>query len=189
MVGYAVSRFRFKGKKAVMYGMLLLQLFPSFMGMMAFLVFFRDFGWLRNPNYLTLIYAAGTIPLNVFMIRGFMSNIPMSLDEAASIDGASKTRTFILILLPLCMPIIGFCAVNAFMAPWMDYILPSVLLDKKSETLAVLLYRWSDRYTTLTYNPLNFMAGGLLVGIPIMFIQFYMQRFIVYGVTAGADKG
>lgn len=189
MVGYAVARFKFKGKKAVMYGMLILQLFPAFMGMFALLVIFRDFGWLRQANYFVLIYAAGMIPLNVFMLRGYMQAIPVSLDEAAMIDGASRTKTFLRILLPLTMPMIGFIAVNAFMAPWMDFMLPSVLLDKKSETIAVLLYRWTDKFTTLTYNPLNFMAGGLLLGLPIMLVQFYMQKYVVYGLTSGADKG
>jgi len=189
MAGYAVSRFRFKGKKSVMYSMLVLQLFPAFMGMVAIMVMFRDFGWMRQANYLVLIYAAGMIPLNAFMLRGYMAAIPQSLDEAAMIDGASRTKTFLRILLPLTMPMVGFIAVNAFMAPWMDYIIPSMLLDKKSETIAVLLYRWTDPLTTLTYNPLNFMAGGLLLGLPIMLVQFYMQRYVVYGLTSGADKG
>jgi len=189
MMGYAVSRFRFKGKKSVMYLMLILQLFPAFMGMVAIQVLFRDFGWLRNVNYMVLIYAAGMVPMNVFMLRGYMAAIPQSLDEAAMIDGATRSKTFMKILLPLILPMVGFIAVNAFMAPWMDYILPSVLLDKKSETIAVLLYRWTDKFTTLTYNPLNFMAGGLLLGLPIMAVQFYMQKYVVYGMTSGADKG
>lgn len=189
MFGYAVSRFRFRGKKLVMYGMLVLQLFPAFMGMVAIMVMFRDFNWLRNPNYLVFLYAAGSIPLNVFMIRGYMASVPMSLDEAAMIDGASRTTTFIKILFPMILPMVGFIAVNSFMAPWMDFMLPSILLDKKSETLAVLLYRWTDRLTTLTYNPLNFFAGGLMVGVPIMIAQVYMQRFVIHGATEGADKG
>jgi arabinogalactan oligomer/maltooligosaccharide transport system permease protein len=189
MAGYAVSRFKFAGKKTVMYGMLILQLFPAFMGMVAIQVMFRDFGWLRNANYFVMVYTAGMVPMNIFMLRGYMNSIPRSLDEAAMIDGATRTKTFLRILLPLTMPMIGFIAVNAFMAPWMDFILPSVFLDKKSETIAVLLYRWTDPLTTLTYNPLNFMAGGLLLGLPIMLVQFYMQKYVVYGMTSGADKG
>ena len=189
MVGYAVSRFRFRGKKALMYSMLVLQLFPPFMGMFALLVIFRDFGWLKNANYLVLLYAAGAVPLNTFMLRGYFRAIPQSLDEAAMIDGATRTKTFTRILLPLVMPMVGFFAVNAFMAPWMDFMVPSAVLDKKSETLAVLLYRWTDVLQTQIYNPLNFMAGGLLLGIPIMIVQFYMQRYVMYGLTSGADKG
>ncbi len=189
LIGYAVSRFKFKGKGIVLYTMMILQLFPSFMGMVALMVIFRDFGWFGKPWYLVLIYAAGTIPLNTFMVKGFFSSIPYSLDEAAMIDGASRSATFMKILLPTILPITGFMAVNAFMSPWMDYILPSILLNKNSETVAVLLYRWTDPLTTLTYNPLNFMAGGLILGLPIMIVQFYMQRFVVYGLTAGAEKG
>jgi arabinogalactan oligomer/maltooligosaccharide transport system permease protein len=189
MVGYAISRFKFRGKKTVMYGMMILQLFPAFMGMVAIMVLFRDFGWLRNANYFVLIYAAGMIPMNAFMFRGYMNSIPRSLDEAAMIDGASRTKVFVRVLLPLSMPMVGFIAVTSFMAPWMDFILPSVFLDKKSETIAVLLYRWTDKMTTLTYDPLNFMAGGLLLGLPIMLVQFYMQKYVVYGLTSGAEKG
>lgn len=189
MVGYAVSRFRFKGRKVFLYTMMILQLFPSFMGMVALLVLFRDFGWLRNANFLVLLYTAGAIPMNVFLLRGYLATIPKSLDEAAMIDGASRTATFTRVLLPLLMPMVGFLAVNAFMAPWMDFMLPSILLDKKSETIAVLLYRWTDKMSTLTYNPLNYMAGGLLLGLPIMVVQFYMQKYVVYGLTSGAEKG
>ena len=70
---------------------------------------------------------------------------------------------------------------------WIDFQL--IDYQRAQLTIAVLLYRWTDPFTTLTYNPLNFMAGGLILGLPIMIVQFYMQRFVVYGLTAGADKG
>lgn len=189
MTGYAFSRFRFKGKKPILISFLLLQMFPSFMGIIALFMIFRTFGWLNKPLYLVFVYAAGAIPYNTYLIRGYLRSIPKSIDEAATIDGASKTAAFFKIVLPLSKPIIGFLAVNAFMAPWMDYMLPFQILNMQNQTVAIFLYRLTDPLITLYYNPLNFMAGALVIATPITLVQFYMQRFIVYGMAAGADKG
>jgi len=189
MTGFVFARFRFRGKKSLLVSFLLLQMFPSFMGMIAIFMIFRTFGWLNKPLNLVFIYAAGAIPYNTYLIRGYMRSISLSIDEAAMIDGASKTQVFFKIILPLSGSIIGFVAVNAFMAPWMDYMLPNQLLDMQNQTVAIFLYRLTDPFITMYYNPLNFMAGALLLATPITLVQFYMQRFIVYGMTAGAEKG
>lgn len=187
LVGFAFSRYRFKGKKKVLLTLMGLQMFPGFMGMIALFMMFRQFGLLNNPTALTLIYVAGSIPYNTFIIRGFMKNIPKSLDEAAAIDGANNLQIMTRIIIPLAVPIMGFVAVNAFMGPWMDYILPSIIMPQE-QTLAVWLFRLSDPKAA-TYSPLAFMAGAFVVAVPIMIVQMYMQRFVVYGLTAGADKG
>jgi len=189
ITGFVFSRFKFRGKKSILVSFLLLQMFPSFMGMIALFMIYRTFGWLNKPILLTFIYAAGAIPYNTYLIRGYMRSIPLSIDEAALIDGASKTQVFTKIILPLSTPIIGFIAVNAFMAPWMDYMLPKELLNMQNQTVAIFLYRLTDPLITLYYNPLNFMAGALVLATPITLVQFYMQRFIVYGMSAGAEKG
>lgn len=189
LTGYVFSRFRFAGRKPLLISFLLLQMFPSFMGMIAIFMIFRTFGWLNQPIYLVFIYAAGAIPYNTYLVRGYMRSIPLSIDEAATIDGASKTKVFFKIMLPLAKPIIGFIAVNAFMAPWMDYMLPFQLLNMQNQTVAIFLYRLTDPLITLYYNPLNFMAGALVLAVPITLVQIWMQRFIVYGMAAGAAKG
>lgn len=189
IAGYVFSRLRFKGRKPLLLTMMVLQMFPSFMGMLALFFIFKTFGWLDSPYMLAVIYIAGSIPYNTFLIRGFMQSIPRSLDEAAEIDGASKMQTLRMILLPLIVPIIGFIAINAFMTPWMDYMLQSVFLQVKNQTVSMWLFRTTDPFNTLYYNPLRFMAGALVIAIPIMMVQFYMQRYMVHGLTAGADKG
>jgi arabinogalactan oligomer / maltooligosaccharide transport system permease protein len=123
------------------------------------------------------------------LVRGFMRNIPKSLDEAASIDGATPLQILRMILLPLIVPIIGFISISAFMAPWLDFILQFRFLQPENMTVAVWLFRTTDPFNTLFYNPLRFMAGALLIAIPIMIIQFFMQRYMVYGLTSGAEKG
>lgn len=189
LTGYAFARLRFKGKKAMLITMMVLQMFPSFMGMVALFLLFRTFGILNSPNYLALIYIAGSIPYNTFLVRGFMRNIPKSLDEAAAIDGASPLQTLRLILFPLIVPIIGFLAVSAFMGPWLDFILQARFLQPENITVSVWLFRTTDPFNTLFYNPLRFMAGALLIAIPIMVVQFFMQKYLVYGLTSGAEKG
>ncbi len=187
LVGFAVTRFRFRAKKPTLLLMLGLQMFPSFMGMIAIFIIFRVFGWLNNPFYLTLIYVAGAIPFNTFIVRGFMRNIPRSLDEAAMIDGATNLQVMVKIIVPLAAPIMGFIAVNAFMGPWLDYILPSIVMPN-NETVAMWLFRMQEP-TPGPYAPMLFMAGALFLAIPIMMVQIYMQKYITYGLTAGAEKG
>ena len=189
LTGYAFARLRFKGKKQMLLTMMVLQMFPSFMGMVALFLLFRTFGFLNKPNYLALIYMTGAIPYNTFLVRGFMRNIPKSLDEAASIDGATPLQVLRMILFPLIVPIIGFISISAFMAPWLDFILQFRFLQPENMTVAVWLFRTTDPFNTLFYNPLRFMAGALLIAIPIMIIQFFMQRYMVYGLTSGAEKG
>lgn len=189
LTGYAFARLRFKGKKAMLLTMMVLQMFPSFMGMVALFLLFRTFGILNSPNYLALIYIAGSIPYNTFLVRGFMRNIPKSLDEAAAIDGASPLQILRIILFPLIVPIIGFLAVSAFMGPWLDFILQARFLQPENITVSVWLFRTTDPFNTLFYNPLRFMAGALLIAIPIMIVQFFMQKYLVYGLTSGAEKG
>ncbi len=186
LVGFAFTRYRFRGKKRVLLTLMGLQMFPSFMGMIALYLIFQMFGWMNNPFYLSLIYVAGAIPYNTFIVRGFMRNIPKSLDEAAAIDGATNLQIMIKIIVPLAAPIMGFIAVTAFMGPWLDYILPSILMTN-NETVAMWLFRFND---PLGENRPNwFMAGALFLAVPIMIVQIYMQKYVVYGLTAGAEKG
>lgn len=188
ITGYAFARLRFKAKKPLLLLMMVLQMFPSFMGMIALFLLFRQFGFLNKPLYLALIYTAGSIPYNTFLVRGFMRNIPKSLDEAAAIDGASPLQILVQILFPLIVPIIGFIAVGAFMAPWLDFMLQSFFLQNENTTIAVWLYRLTEGQNS-AYNPLHFMAGALIIAIPIMIIQFFMQKYMVHGLVSGAEKG
>lgn len=189
ITGFVFSRFQFRGKKSLLLTMMLLQMFPSFMGMIALFMIYRSFGWLNNPLYLVFIYVTGSIPANTFLVRGYLRGIPKSIDEAATIDGATKSQIFFKLLLPLSKPILGFIAVTAFMGPWMDFMLPNQLLNMQSQTVAIFLWRLTDKLQPFYYQPLHFMAGALILAIPIMAVQIYMQKFIVYGMASGADKG
>lgn len=197
--GYVFARFKFKGKKAGLMTILVLQVFPSFMGMIAMFNLFQVFGLLGKPTWLTILYVGGSIPGNIWLIKGYLSQIPKDLDESAMLDGASKSQIFFKIILPLSVPILSFVAVNQFMAPWMDYMLPKYLLDvqlagqvgtdivSKQWTLAVGLFSLVSDPSNTSYT--TFAAGALIVAVPITILYMVFQRYLIEGITAGATKG
>jgi arabinogalactan oligomer / maltooligosaccharide transport system permease protein len=191
---YVFARYKFKGKRAGMITILVLQVFPSFMGLIAMYVLFNTFGLLGRPLWLSVLYIGGAIPFNMWVIKGYLMNIPRELDESAMIDGANKLHIFFKIIMPLSVPIISFVAVNLFMAPWMDYMLPSYLLevtvgdrDPQSQlTIAVGLFNMISG-TNSEYT--KFAAGAVIVALPITVLYMVFQRFLVEGITAGSTKG
>ncbi|OED59602.1 hypothetical protein BHS12_02915 [Acholeplasma laidlawii] len=195
---YVFARYSFKGKKAGLLTILVLQAFPSFMGLIAMYVLFWKFGLLGQPLYLTILYIGGAIPGNLWLIKGFLSQIPRDLDESAMIDGASKVKIFVHIILPLSVPILTFVAVSMFMAPWMDYMLPGYLLNvpapgnsldqvQEQWTLAVGIFSFINGQYDLNYPA--FAAAALIVGVPIAVIYMVFQRYLIEGIMAGATKG
>ncbi|WP_051614268.1 sugar ABC transporter permease [Acholeplasma equifetale] len=195
---YVFARFSFKGKKAGLLTILVLQAFPSFLGLVATYVLFWKFGLLGQPIYLSILYIGGSIPGNIWLIKGFLSQIPKDLDESAEIDGASKLKIFVHIILPLSIPILTFVAVNMFMAPWMDYMLPGYLLNQPAPgtsldniqnqwTLAVGIFSFINGQYDLNYPA--FAVAALIVGLPIALIYLIFQRYLIEGIMAGATKG
>ena len=186
---FIFARFPFKGRKPLLMFIMLFQMFPSFLALVAIYVICLNFGLLDNIYTLVLIYTAGSIPGNIFLARGFLLNVPRSLDEAAYIDGASKFQVFVHVVLPMSVPILSFLALTAFMGPWFDYILPRMLLSSNQNyTLAIELFNWTDSVSSL-YNIPRFAAGSMLIAVPIAALQIIFQRFLVTGITAGANKG
>jgi len=189
ITAFVLARFRFKGRKAGMMFVMILQTFPSFMSMTALYMIALNFGMLNNLNMLVIIYVAGGIPMNIWITRGYLLNLSKSLDEAAYIDGASKLQVFVKILLPLSVPIISFIAFTAFMGPWMDYMLPRLLISSdKNQTLAIGLYNMITPYNIGSYFT-TFCAGAVLVAVPITILYLVFQRFLITGLAAGANKG
>ncbi|MDR0554929.1 MAG: sugar ABC transporter permease [Treponema sp.] len=187
MTAFVFARFRFRGRKMGLLFVMILQMFPSFMGLTALYMVALNFGMLNNLNMLVIIYVAGGIPQNIWLVRGYMLNIPKSMDEAASIDGVTKLQLFFKIILPLSLPIIFFIAVTSFMGPWMDYMLPRYLINQNEKrTLAIGLF---DLINGTTQDFTAFCAGSVLVAIPITILYMVFQRFLLEGLMAGANKG
>ena len=186
MTSYVFSRFRFKGKRAGLLSILILQMFPSFMGMMATYNILWQLNLLDTHFGLILTYAAGQVPYNTWLVKGYLANIPRSLDEAAKLDGASNLRIFTQIVLPLMKPILIFVALSQFITPWMDFIFPRMILSSpEKKTLAIGLY---DMINANTNNFTTFAAGAILVAVPITILYVCLQKYLIQGVTAGANK-
>ena len=188
ITAWILSRFNFKGKKTGLMTILLLSMFPTFLSMTAIYTLFLTFGLLENPLSLVIIYVAGAIPYNVWLVKGYLDGIPKEIDEAAYIDGCSYFTTFRKIVLPLSTPIITYCAVSQFMMPWMDYILPNLLLSgDKNRTLAVGLYSMISGKENSHFT--MFAAGAVLIAVPITILFIIFQKYLVQGIAAGANKG
>ncbi len=187
MTSYVFSRFRFKGKRAGLLSILILQMFPSFMGMMATYNILWQLNLLDTHFGLILTYAAGQVPYNTWLVKGYLANIPRSLDEAAKLDGASNLRIFTQIVLPLMKPILIFVALSQFITPWMDFIFPRMILSSpEKKTLAIGLYDMINANTNNNFT--TFAAGAILVAVPITILYVCLQKYLIQGVTAGANK-
>ena len=187
MTSYVFSRFRFTGKRAGLLSILILQMFPSFMGMMATYNILWQLNLLDTHFGLILTYAAGQVPYNTWLVKGYLSNIPRSLDEAAKLDGASNLRIFTQIVLPLMKPILIFVALSQFITPWMDFIFPRMILSSpEKKTLAIGLYDMINANTNNNFT--TFAAGAILVAVPITILYVCLQKYLIQGVTAGANK-
>lgn len=188
VTAWVVSRFHFRGRKTGLMTMLILSMFPSFLSMTAIYTLFITFGLNKSVLSLVLVYSAGAIPYNVWLVKGYLDGIPTSLDEAAYIDGSSKLHTFIKIIIPMSKPIIVYCAVSQFMMPWMDYILPNLLYTGEStRTIAVGLYTMISGNENANFTV--FAAGAVLIAIPITILYLLFQKYLVEGIAAGANKG
>ncbi|MFC7802395.1 arabinogalactan oligomer ABC transporter permease GanQ [Bacillus subtilis] len=185
---YAFSRFCFKGRKYALTLFLLLQMIPQFSALIALFVLAQILGMINSHWLLILLYIGGLIPMNTYLMKGYMDSIPMDLDESAKIDGASSTRIFFQIILPLSKPMAAVVAMNGFTGPLGDFVLSSTILRKpESYTLPVGLFNLVNDVMGASYT--TFAAGALLISIPVAVIFIMLQKNFVSGLTAGGTKG
>ena len=182
LTAYVMSRFRFKTRKAMMKGTLVLGMFPSFMGTIAVYLMMKQFNLINQQWGLILIYA-GTAPMGYLTQKGFFDTIPYSIDEAARIDGASNFTVFVKFILPLSKPILVYTALTSFAWPWSDFILPKMLLiDQDLQTVAVGLMSLDETQFA------RFAAGSIIIAIPIIVLYFCLVKYMINGMAAGAVK-
>lgn len=180
---YVISRFEFKARRKLMKGALVLGMFPSFMGMTAVFIMCTQFSLLNNLWGPILMYSA-TAPVGYLVQKGFFDSIPTSIYEAARIDGVSNFKAFYKITLPLSKPILVYTVLTQFTWPWSDFILPKLLLQgKEYYTVAVGLMTLPDTEFS------RFCAGSVFIAVPIVLLYFFVSKYMVNGLTAGAVKG
>ncbi|QAY70259.1 sugar ABC transporter permease [Xylanimonas protaetiae] len=184
---YVFSRFTFTFKKSFMMSMLVLNVFPSFVGMVAIFVILLRIGGLDTLWGLVLVYLAGNLPFTTWMVKSYMDNVPRELDEAARIDGATSFRIWARIVVPVCKPILVFLGVTSFVMPWMDFIFPRMVLrSPQNQTIALGLFSFvTDRNNFFTY----FAAGSILVAIPFIMFFVLTQKMLVSSLAGAAVKG
>ncbi|EII2692236.1 sugar ABC transporter permease [Staphylococcus pseudintermedius] len=188
LTSYAFSRYRFVGRKYGLITFLILQMFPVLMAMVAIYILLNTIGQLDSLLGLTLVYIGGSIPMNAFLVKGYFDTIPKELDESAKIDGASHMRIFFQIMLPLAKPILAVVALFNFMGPFMDFILPKILLRSPEKyTLAVGLFNFINHQYANNFTV--FAAGAIMIALPISIVFLFLQKYLVSGLTAGATKG
>jgi arabinogalactan oligomer/maltooligosaccharide transport system permease protein len=184
---YALSRFRFPGRKAGLTTFLVVQMFPATLLLLPLYVVLDKLGLLNSIAGLVLVYATTAIPFCVWQLKGYFDTLPRELEEAARIDGASQWMIFRRIMLPLARPGIAVTALFSFMTAWNEFIMASTFLtDESRYTLPVLVQSSVGQFTA---DWGLFAAGAIVTSLPVMAAFYVVQKYLVGGLTAGAVKG
>ncbi len=184
---YALSRFRFSGRRLGLATFLAVQMFPGTLLLMPLYVILDKLGLLNELLGLVLVYSTTAIPFCVWTLKGYFDSLPKELEEAARLDGASAFGIFWKIMLPLAKPGLAVTALFSFMTAWNEFILASTFLtDDSAYTLPVLLKSSVGQYSA---DWGLFAAGAVLTSLPVMALFYFLQGFLVGGLTAGSVKG
>jgi maltose/maltodextrin transport system permease protein len=189
---YAFARLKFRFKTPILNSILLLQMFPAVLALVAIFTIFETIGtyipWLGIDSHGGLILAyVGGIALHIWTIKGYYDTIPVEIEEAAKVDGATAFQAFRYVLLPMAVPILAVVFILAFIGAIIEYPVASVLLHQEENlTLAV-----GSKFFLYQQNYLwgDFAAAAILSGLPITLVFLFAQRWLVSGLTAGGVKG
>ena len=194
LAAYAFSRMRFAGRRVGLLTLLLVQMFPQLLAVVAIFLLLTYIGDLvpvlgiGSQLGLILVYLGGALGVNTYLMYGFFNTVPASLDEAAKLDGASHVQIFFSIILRLVTPILAVVGLLSFISTVSEFVIASVVLtDPAAQTLAVGLYGYVSE--TRSENWGVFAAGAVLAALPVMALFLFLQRYIVSGLTAGGVKG
>jgi ABC-type glycerol-3-phosphate transport system permease component len=184
--GYALSRFRFKGKKAISYSILITQVIPGTLLMLPLYIIIVDMKLINTHWALILTYTTMSLPFCTWMMKGFFDTIPKSLDESARIDGCNRFKAFLIVVLPLALPGLISTIIFSFIQSWNEFPLANVFMRKyEMWTLPVGLTSFKGQHDT-KWDAL--LAGGMITTVPVVILFWSMQKYLVSGMTAGAVK-
>jgi multiple sugar transport system permease protein len=191
LAGYAVSRYRFRGRRLFTVTVLSTQMFPGILFLLPLFLIFVNIGnstgvaLYGSRGGLVLTYLTFSLPFSIWMLVGYFDSIPRDLDEAAAVDGCGPLRTLVQIVVPAAIPGIVAVAVYAFMTAWGEVLFASVMTNDETRTLAVGLQGYATQ-TDVYWNQV--MAASLVVSLPVVAGFLLLQRYLVAGLTAGAVK-
>jgi arabinogalactan oligomer/maltooligosaccharide transport system permease protein len=192
---YAFSRLRFRGRRPGMLALLLIQMFPNLLAVVALFLFmtriktmFPAIG-LGTTWGLIFIYLGGALGVNTWLMKGFFDTIPFELDESAKVDGCTHAQAYYKVILPLAAPVLAVIGLLSFISSQAEFLLADVILgqNQNQRTLAVGLSRFILAGFDRRWGP--FAAGALIGAVPVVVLFLFLQRFIVSGLTSGAVKG
>lgn len=186
MAAYAFSRYRFAGRKILMCTFLCNNMFPTVLLLIPLYTIMRKLGLLYTPASLVLSYTTFTIPFSVWLLLGFLNDLPMSLEEAALVDGCSRGKAFIKIILPILGPCLVATGIYIFMQSWNEYTFAMMFTNTETRTIPVAL---KSLIGQLGVQWDLLAAGGIITIIPVCIMFFFAQKRLVAGLTAGAVKG
>ncbi|MEU3511271.1 carbohydrate ABC transporter permease [Streptomyces longwoodensis] len=186
LAALAISRFAFRGRKVVIVGILAVQMIPLVAMIIPVFLLLNDLKQYDKLTGLVITYLTFILPFTVWTLRGFIVNIPKELEEAAMVDGCSRTGAFVRVVFPLLAPGMVATSVYAFIQAWNEYLYALMLLSQQHQTATVWLSNFSTKHGT-EYAPM--MAGATMMAVPIVVLFLLVQRKMAAGLTAGAVKG
>ena len=191
---YAFSRFRFRGRRSLLLTILLIQVFPNMLALIALFLLLQQIGayipWLGLNSHggLILVYLGTQMGVNIWLMKGFFDSVPRDIDESALVDGASHWQVFWNLIVPLVRPVLAVVGILSFVGAFNEFILASVLLRTTEQfTLMVGLYLFVTQNFSQTWGV--FAAGALIGALPIVALYLILQDQIIGGLTQGAVKG
>jgi len=185
--GYAFSRFRFRWREGALLGIITTQMFPVNMLLLPLFIMLINIGLYDSYIGLIVAYSATALPFTVWQMKGYYDTIPVSIEEAAMIDGAGPVYSFYRIILPLALPAIAITALFSFMTAWSEYLVAAVLLqDQDLYTLPIGLKQFTSNMEVAWGL---YSAGAIVVSIPVVVLFLFLSRWLISGLTLGSVKG
>ncbi len=187
MMAYAFARFEFVGKKLIFNILLIMLMIPGVVLIIPQFILAKNLGILNSLGGLILVYSAGPLAFNTFLLRGFFENLPRELEESAVIDGANSFTVFWRIILPLAIPAVSTVAVFSFLGAWDEYVLAlNFITDESLRTLPIAIANFRGQHAT---NWGLVFAGSLTAVVPTVLLFVFFQRYFIQGLTSGGVRG
>lgn len=184
---YAFARFPFRGRSLLFFALLVMRMLPPIAVLVPMYVLFSKLGLATTRLSVVLAYTTFTLPLVVWIMRGYFEDLPVELEESASIDGASRFGTFLHIILPLTRPGLVAVSILCLQQTWNDFLFAAVLTNNSTQTLPVMMAAFNAGDSGMDWGGLT--ASGMLVILPVIIFSFAAQRHLVAGLSSGAVKG
>jgi len=185
--GYALSRYKFVGKKSILFGLLTTQIFPATMLLLPMYIMLIKLQLLNSYIGIIIVYSATALPFCIWQMKGYYDTIPYSLEESARIDGCNRWQAFYIIVLPLAAPALVITALFSFMTAWSEYIVAAqILQDTDLYTLPLGIKSFQSNMSTEWGL---YAAASLVVSIPVVILFVILSRWLVSGLTLGSVKG